>query len=362
LSSSPKRRALLWLSLFLLALTVRGALVVRKPPPIDGDQRIYLTLAESLAAENGYVFDDEPEVTVHPLLPALHATLSHVLPDIRIAGIVLAVSIGALVCLVAGLTVSMMVGFTPGYAAGLLLALQPHHALRSAYVEPDLLAALLCLWIASLVWRGDLGLAGVVTGLAYLNRPEMFLLLPVVLVIARLRGADWWKLARCAVLFLVVAGVFVAYVSAGTGRPTLTGKDRWQYVLGVHQYRTGDQPLTLPEARRLEAEIPSPWTHLRTSPREFVLGYLYRSGLLLGRLALQLGYVLIPFAIWGAIRVWRVSPGGLALLVLPVFLLPVMALGATFTRHAYVSGVGLVALAGIGVAALLGRFVDGTAR
>jgi hypothetical protein len=117
----------------------------------------------------------------------------------------------------------------------------------------------------------------------------------------------------------------------------------------VHQWRSGNQPLAVAEVPKLMEEIPSPTAHIRAHPGEFVLGYGYRWSLLLRNLARQLGYVLIPLVGVGAVAVWRKTKTGLALLLLPVFLLPVLAFVGTFTRHSFVPGACLVAVSGVGL-------------
>ena len=341
----------MWAILFIVALGMRVAVAYGNPAHFLGDQRIYLTLAESMGDGAGYMWQGAPQVTVHPLLPVLHAAALPLFADGRTAGVAVSVLIGALLPLVGGLTVAMIVGFRPGYVAGALLAFQPDHLLRSVYIEPDLLAALLCFWLAALLWRGSHALAGAVLGLAYLNRPEMFVLWPFVVAIAWWRGAAKSRIVLLTVVFLALAGIFVLYVHADTGRWALSGKDRWQYLLGVHQWRSGNQPLDPADVDRLTQEISSPLAHIHEHPGEFALGYLYRWGLVLRAFARQLGWVLIPFCIYGAIEAWRSSRVGLALLMLPLYLLPVLAFVGTFRRHTFVGGAILVALSGIGLVA-----------
>ena len=336
------------MALFALALLLRVGLAVQRASPDDGDQRLYRELATSMADGHGYVLDGAPKTTVHPLLPMLHATAIRVFGNAERTGIMLTLLIGSLLPLVAGRTVAMMLGFESGLASGALLAVEPHHALASMRLEPDLLAALLCFWLAGLLWRRAWSLAGVVVGLGYLTRPELLLLAPAAAVLARMRGASVGAVVRLLVTALAVSLVFLLFVHEATGRFALSGKDRWQYLLGVHQWRSGNQPLDPAAIPALREEIGGPLQHLSSNPREFFLGYGYRSGLYFRNLLRQLGFVLLPVAIFGALDAWRRSRPALACLVLPLVLLPVYPLVGTFFRHSFVAGSVLLALAGVG--------------
>ncbi len=344
-----------WLGLFLLALGARAAVAWWRPPVVDGDQRLYRILAESMAAGTGYVNAGSPQVTVHPLLPTLHALAIRLGVEPGLAGTAITLLVGALLAVVAGRTISRMLGVEFGLAAGLAVAFQPHHVLRSSFLEPDLLTALLCFWTASLLFRGDHGLAGAVLGLCYLNRPEMLLLAPVVLWIAWRRGASASGALRLVASLLLVSSVFLLYIHAETGRWALSGKDHWQYMLGVHQWRSGNQPLSPAQIPELTREIGSPLHHVLTNPREFARGYAYRFTLLLRNLGRQLGYVLFPLLLVGLIHTYRSSRDALALLALPLYLIPVLATVGTFFRHSLVAGPVLVALCGVGAVAVWRR-------
>jgi hypothetical protein len=230
-----------------------------------------------------------------------------------------------------------------------MLALQPHHVLRAPALEPDLLSALLLLWAALALRRRAWGLAGAILGLGYLNRPEVaFVGLAVVVWIARQR-AGLSALARFVLPFTALCSVFVLYVHTQTGRWALSGKDQWQYQQGVHQWRTRGDPLPAAGIPALKADVPSMAAHLRQHPREFVLGYLFRAGILLRNLGRQLAFVLALPALYGAVLLWKGSREALFLLALPLLVLPVLPLVGTFFRHAIPPAVALLMLAAVGL-------------
>lgn len=340
------------LGLFLCALAIRGAVAIARPPLDDGDQRLYRQLATSMAEGRGYVLDGAPKTTVHPLLPTLHAALLRVAGDAGATGLVLTLLIGSLVPVVGARATGLLLGARAGVVAGALLALAPHHVLASARLEPDLLAAALGFWVVAATWRGDLVLAGIAVGLGYLTRPELILLAPAAAVVARLRGARLLEIARLLAAALAVSAVFLLFVHAAIGRWALSGKDHWQYYLGVHQWRTRDQPQDPATIPGLAREIRSPLHHLATRPGEFLLGYAYRSLLLARNVARQLGFVLVPFAIAGLVRAWRTSREAFLCLLIPLAPLPVYPLVGTFFRHSLVPGSIFLALAGVGLAAV----------
>jgi hypothetical protein len=350
-SNKKTGSARIWLAIFVAALALRAGVALVRPPADDGDQEVYRSLAVSLHHGEGYSLEGRPETTFQPLLPVLHATVLTVVPDARIAGLLLTLIIGALVPVAGGRLVEGGFGRDAGIAAAALLAIQPHHVIASARLEPDLLAALLAFWLASLASAGEAVAAGIVAGLACLNRPEMLILTPVAAVMARARGVRWLRVACLVLLACGLTSLFVLFVYGATGRWALSGKDRWQYFLGVQQYRTGNQPIPREELPSLERDVGTPLEHIAGNPGEFARGYLYRSGLVLLNLGRQIGF-LLPFLGWGAFRAWRTSRAALARVLLPLAPLPALPLVGTFFRHTVPAGAALVALSGVGIAAL----------
>ena len=196
-------------------------------------------------------------------------------------------------------------------------------------------------------------------GLCYLNRPEWFLAFPVAAA-ALWPGAGGraTRMIRLTLPFLALSGIFLLFVRAETGRWALSGKDHWQYQLGVHQWRTRDQPLQRSGVPELRKSVPSALEHVRSHPVEALLGYGYRWTILIRNLWAQIGLLLLPFLAVGLIHAWRQSHRDLVLLLFPLSLLPVLAAVGTFFRHAIVGGAVLVAIAGAGMALLLRAFLQ----
>jgi hypothetical protein len=338
---------------FALSIAIRIGVAVAHPPADDGDQRLYRTLARGIASGAGYVnLRGASDTEVHPLLPFLVAGAMRLLPDERLAGMAVTMTIGALVCAVAAWIVGSSFGWTAGIATAIVLAFQPHHVLASARLEPDLLGALLGLALTAALVRERWVWAGVAVGLAYLNRPEAIFWIAGAAAFAWKRAGSWRALGGLALATVVLAGPFLVYLRGVEGRWTLTGKDGWVYLLGVHQYRSGGQPLDLARIPELRAEVGSPMHHAMTHPRELLLGYAYRSGILLWNIARQLAYgLLAPFLVAGWIVALQRARWAAWALAVPLVTLPVLPLGATFFRHSEVPAVVLLAFSGIGLGA-----------
>lgn len=339
------------LALFVAALAIRIAVLVLHPPADDGDQRLYRILARGLASGAGYVNGDKPETHVHPLLPVLDAVALHAIPDDRTAGMVVTLLIGSLLPVVAAWVVGAAFGRRAALVAAAILALQPHHVLASARLEPDLLGASLGFALSAALIGERWGWAGVVTGLAYLNRPEAVLWLPAAAVYARVRGASVRGLAAMVLAAAALAGPFAFYVHGIEGRWALSGKDRWDYILGVHQYRSGGEPLDPARIPELRREVGSPLQHFKTRPREFVAGYAYRTWILIKNLGRQTGYgLLAPFAVFGLVAGLKKARAATWALLVPLAAVPVLPLVGTFFRHSEVPAAVILALAGVGIA------------
>jgi hypothetical protein len=340
-----------WLAVFALALALRVGVAVIDPPLFDGDQRAYVRLAESMAEGGGYILEGETHLTIHPLIPTLSAVLVPLTRgNPRAAGMAVAILAGALLPVMVGRVVQTILGPRFGLGAAILVAVHPHYILRSTMVEPDLLAALLGFYLVGLLRQRAAILAGAVLGLAYLNRPEWFLLLPVVVGFLVYRRTPWRRIAACVAVFLALSAVFLLFVRVESGRWALSGKDHWQYLLGVHQWRTGGQPLELAEIPELRRDVGTPWEHFRSRPREALAGYGYRWALLLRNLWRQVGILLLPFLATGTWYWWKTARSDLALLAMPLYLLPILAAVGTFYRHSIPSSVVMTAVAGVGVA------------
>lgn len=339
------------LAVFVAALAIRTAAALLHPPDDDGDQRLYRSLARSVAAHDGYVYNDAPETHVHPLLPILEAITLRAIPDDRTAALCVTLIIGSLLPVLAGVAVDATCAGKGALFAAALLVVQPHHVLASARVEPDLLAASLGFALAAALARGRWGFAGVFLGLGFLNRPEALLWQPAAAAFAWMRGASFRSVAGMVLIAAALACPFVLYVHAVEGRWTISGKDRWDYLLGVNQYRSGNQPIDPARIPELRRDAPSPLEHLASRPQEFFAGYAYRAWILTVNIGRQVGYgLLAPFAIAALVVGYRERNTPVWALLVALAALPVLPLVATFFRHSQPPAAVILALAGVGLA------------
>ncbi len=345
---AASREKIGWLLVFFLALGLRLGHVAWSPPALDGDQRAYLLLAESVSAGEGYRVAGIPQTHIAPLFPVLHALASKLIGDSLIGGRATAILIASLLPVTATWAVTGLLGFKLGLPAGVLIALHPHLIVRSSFLEPEALAAALSFTLAGLLQRRRVALAGITLGLAYLSRPEFILLLPAVALILAVRNIGWRRIAIFAVPCLAVSSPFLLYLKQETGHWRVSGKDRWVYTLGVHQWRSRNQPLEPAQLTELQREVGSPVSHLLSNPIEFATGYAYRGALLTRNLARAIMLPLIPFLVVGAAWMWKTARNDSLFLLLPLFLLPVLPIGLTLYRHVMTVTPLLVGITGIG--------------
>lgn len=305
-------------ALLVLALGVRAMVAARTHVP-GRDGATYLWMAEQIA---GGDLTAAFTTVFHPLYPLLVGGLLGLLPGLGavLAGQVIASGCGALavVPLFAltedrfGRTAARVCGLC--YALGLWVSRYPAECMSEG---PFYLAV--ATWAHALLGaRGRPALAGAAAALAFATRPEGLVLLAC--------GAGWvWRAREDLRRFLAwaVMGttlVPLGYALAGAG-VSLTPKLAFNLEVGVGAS-------TAPLAHYLE---------------HFVRG--------VGSAFEAIGYLVVPLALVGGRRVWRV-PGGRALvLVLATPLLAqlvVVPLLRSYLR--FLSGFGILALPLVGAA------------
>lgn len=240
-------RWLLW-GLTAWGLVTRAGLA-SLPRVIRWDEPDYLWLGRSLFSGQGYTIGPYPDLHYTPLLPVLVGPLVRVLPNPEWASAFWYVVLGAvLVWPVYGLGRAI---FGPSVARGaaVLVACFPALTILPLYwgtmTEPPYLVLLFVgLYGAYRAWReGRLRhhvLAGVALALAYLTRPEGALTFAWVALwflaasLARERPArGWWRgIAAFVLAWLLVAGPYLLYLRAESGRWLLTGKVGVTLALG----------------------------------------------------------------------------------------------------------------------------------
>jgi hypothetical protein len=218
----------------LFALAIRllalGIMLPKMKPDVDLDS--YRSLAQNLAAGNGFVAESIegrtlPNVSRTPVYPLFLAALMRIGGD-RL-GLFLTVQcvLGAVVCMLTILLASRWLSGRWAIAAGLLVALDPNSVVRCVDLRTETLFTLLLVAGACLmVWRSDQPWAwlggGVCWSMAALCRPIAVCLPVVVLGVLAVARVTWRArftyLAVFLVGFLPLLGLWMARNAALTGR------------------------------------------------------------------------------------------------------------------------------------------------
>lgn len=245
---SRRDRWLLW-GLMVWGVAVRLGLA-SLPRVIRWDEPDYLWLGRSLFSGQGYTIGPYPDLHYTPLLPVLVGPLTRLLPDLEWASAFWYVVLGAaLVWPVYALGRAI---FGPSVARGAAvytacfpaLTILPLH--WGTMTEPPYLVLLFVgLYAAHRAWReGGLRhhvLAGAALALAYLVRPEGALAFAGVVAFLwaaaglgeRWRDRAWWvRFGGLVLAWLLVAGPYLLYLRAESGRWLLTGKVGVTLALG----------------------------------------------------------------------------------------------------------------------------------
>ena len=259
--------------LVLLGIAFKAFLLWQRANYIDPDEGYYLILARNLVSGSGYTLNGLPNIIFPPLLPFLIALFYFVVHNLQMSlGLVTAVSgglLGFVIYKICRLKVS------PGYSAlGAFLVLfifqlnafipinRPY--IYVLYRGSDILNTLLLCSVLFLVIRliqtkkiiYSVG-AGVLSSLAYLTRPEGFLLWSIV--VALLIFLSVVKMARIPLklilglilTFVCCSSPYAVYLRNTTGHWMLSGKiaagqeyrkallnvitnDDWEPFNGVH--------------------------------------------------------------------------------------------------------------------------------
>jgi len=245
IGSALGRHEALALGILLLLAALFRALRWSAVAVIFNDGPTFIGLAEAVAAgEWATVLGHQ----YHPLYPVLVAAAHAVIDDWEIAAVTVSVLGGtaAVGCLYGFARAAF--GITTAFAAAAILAVHPSAIEFSGDVQSEgiylalFLGAVWALWLAlRSASPAAAALAGLLSGLAYLTRPEGIGLLAVGGALAaghvlrrswsRRRAATW-----CALLFLTaacVAGPYVAWLRVETGGWSLTQKKSVGWVMGL---------------------------------------------------------------------------------------------------------------------------------
>ncbi len=261
---SPREPYLVLLVL-ALAFAYKLFLLAQRAVFLDPDEAYYLILARNLAAGRGYAFNGLPNIVFPPLLPLLIAGVNLILRQPQLSLGLITASSGVLLGFVTYLIARR--SLPPAASLGCLVlalfapALNAFLPTTTAYAKilyrgSDILNGLLVLaavyWTIRLAEDGrcrHAALAGASLGLAYLTRPEGFILfvglaaLLAAMKLAARAALSWRSLACLLLVFAALAAPYVVYLKGVTGRWMLSGKvaaaGRYQADM-LEVIRTGD--------------------------------------------------------------------------------------------------------------------------
>jgi 4-amino-4-deoxy-L-arabinose transferase-like glycosyltransferase len=232
----------LLLFIVLSALLIRTLFAVLFTGEIDAEGTEYARIAQNLIAGNGYVGIATPgtELLFPPLFSFLIAGVTLIVGDAGVAGRIVSVVFGTLLAFPVYLIAGRLFGQRAALVAAALTAFHPYLIVFSVSVfgESTFLTFLMAavysaMYAATKPTRLALAASGALYGASYLVRPEAFIYMLVGLgcfLLSRLLFARD-KLRSIAgrallmpLLFLVVAGPYIGWLSMHAGHLRLEGK------------------------------------------------------------------------------------------------------------------------------------------
>jgi len=237
-----ERTGLLLLLIVVSALFIRASCAVLFAGEMDAEGVEYTRIAQDLIAGKGYVGIATPgtQLFFPPLFPFLIAGVTWTVGNAEVAARIVSILFGTLLVLPVYLIARRMFGERTALAAATLTALHPYLIMFSVSVFCDLTFLTLLLagtysamHAASNPTARALASSGALYGLSYLVRPEAYIYMLVglgcVLLARLLLARD--KLRSIAgrvllmpLLFFVVAGPYVGWLSMQAGHLRLEGK------------------------------------------------------------------------------------------------------------------------------------------
>jgi 4-amino-4-deoxy-L-arabinose transferase-like glycosyltransferase len=237
-----ERTSLLLLLIVLSALFIRVFCAVRFAGEMDAEGTEYARIAQDLLAGRGYVGFATPgtQLFFPPLFPFLIAGVTWIVGDAGVAGHVVSILFGTLLIVPVYLIARRMFGEHTALAAATLTAFHPYLIMFSVSVFCELTfltlllsATYLAMHSASNPTGRALAAAGALYGASYLVRAESLiymlvglgcvLLARLLLARDRLRSIAGRALLM-PLLFFVVAGPYVGWLSMQAGQLRLEGK------------------------------------------------------------------------------------------------------------------------------------------
>lgn len=232
------------------------------------DESTYLSSGVSWWEGNGYRTDGLPALHFPPLVPFVLGGVAELTGDAHEAQVIVTIIAGTLLLLplagVARTVAGDSAGIAAAWAGALGTALIAEVANRGGGSEaPYTLLVMTALWVVTLIRPGPIrrtvaisGLAGLVTGLAYLARPEGLWFGGAFAVAVGLRTVGGWRrlfrpvstmgrAAASSLAFVVVLGAvaapYVSYLHDKTGDWKLTAKTQDASLAAWRAVAEGDR-------------------------------------------------------------------------------------------------------------------------
>jgi len=263
------------------ALVLRCGWMLVRPLPPDGDEQVYLNLAQNLA--HNFRFSIEPggplEGHFGPAYPALQALFMTAGLPALMAGKAVSLIAGSLA---AALVYPLGLRFwrRPSAAgiATLAAILHPGMIGASRHLYPEALSSLfLLLAVFSLTAGRRAGIAcGASLAMACLTRREAVILVPIAVALLLLRpaahGPAETRRARIvqagalALTFALLFGPYLVTIRVASGHWTLSSRTNYSWVVGRLMENRPGEGLPLEEIRNVEAIYPSPIDYIRANP------------------------------------------------------------------------------------------------
>lgn len=224
-------------------------------PPLDIDETRYLVTAHHLRHGMGYADWRGREVDILPLHPALTALLGRDPASLEQRGRAVALAAGILSLIGFSVLARRLFGDGAAVIATWLVAIHPWLVRASCRPQPETLYVLwttLALLALAPIMEGigraiHWGSAGLLFGLAYLSRPEGFLVGLAGLAVAVVRGRAGGMRVRAGTAVFVlglfaVSLPYLVWLREAAGRWTLTGKSADVFFIGQAMHENAGQP------------------------------------------------------------------------------------------------------------------------
>jgi len=277
-AAPPPRRVLILAFVLIIGTGLRiGTLVLH--PPLEIDEARYLITAHHLRHGIGYADWRGTEVDILPLHPFLTAAVSGSVDTLEWSGRAVTCIASILVLVALAFFTLRLGGIDLALLATSIAAVHPWLVRSAGRPVPESLYALLVL-IALMSARGIMtggpgprrwGWSGFWFGLAYLTRPEGFIVAMLFGVLAAVAGSGTGRerargLVRFTGILFIVSAPYLVWLHGSTGRWTLTGKSDEVFFIGQAIHAADGEPATADAYLSLHAQYGSALGYVRRHP------------------------------------------------------------------------------------------------